>query len=78
MCHSLENMEHHHFKFPMHRRPGDVHIHFFGASALSFGDGVHLEPGDVMEVHYEGFGRPLRNPIRVEAGLAKLVRVQPL
>jgi hypothetical protein len=78
MCHSLENMEHHHFKFPMHRRPGDVHIHFFGASALSFGDGVHLESGDVMEVHYEGFGRPLRNPIRVEAGPAKLVRVQPL
>jgi len=78
MCHSLENMEHHHFKFPMHRRPGDVHIHFFGASALSFGDGVHLEAGDVMEVHYEGFGRPLRNPIRVESGPAALIRVEPL
>ncbi len=78
MCHSRENMEHHHFKFPMHRRPGDVHIHFFGASALSFGDGVSLQAGDVMEVHYEGFGRPLRNPIRVEAGPSKLVRVKPL
>src|SRR5262249_17126561 len=40
MCHSLQNIEHHHFKFEGHRRPGDVHIHFFGTAALSFGDGV--------------------------------------
>jgi hypothetical protein len=45
---------------------------------LSFGDGVRLEPGDVMEVHYDGFGRPLRNPVRIESGPAALVRVQPL
>ncbi|MEP7352025.1 MAG: AraD1 family protein [Acidobacteriota bacterium] len=77
MCHSLENMEHHHFKFPMHRRPGDVHIHYFGASALSFGE-VSLTEGDVMEVSYQGFGRPLRNPIAVEAGPATLMRVVPL
>jgi len=78
MCHSLENMEHHHFKFPIHRRPGDVHIHFYGASSLSFGDGVQLIAGDVMEVHYAGFGRPLQNLVSVEAGPAKLVRVQSL
>jgi hypothetical protein len=78
MCHSLENMEHHHFKFPMHRRAGDVHIHFFGASALSFGDGVHLQVGDVMEVHYRGFGRPLQNRLHVDPGPAALARVQPL
>ena len=40
MCHSLANIEHHHFKFEFHRRPGDLHIHFFGADAFSFGDGV--------------------------------------
>ncbi len=78
MCHSLENMEHHHFKFPMHRRPGDVHVHFYGASAFSFGDQVRLEAGDVMEVNFEGFGRALRNPLAVEPGPATLTRVLPL
>jgi hypothetical protein len=78
MCHSLENMEHHHFKFPLHRRPGDVHVHFYGASSLSFGDGVQLAAGDVMEVHYAGFGRPLRNMVGHDAGPSKLVRALPL
>jgi hypothetical protein len=66
MCHSLANLEHHHFKFEGHRQPGDVHVHFFGAHSLSFGDGVVLEDGDWMEVRYEGLGRALRNPIHVE------------
>jgi hypothetical protein len=67
MCHSLANLEHHHFKFEGHRQPGDVHVHFFGAHAFSFGDGIALQDGDWMDIRYEGFGRPLRNPIRVEA-----------
>jgi hypothetical protein len=67
MCHSLANLEHHHFKFEGHRHPGDVHVHFFGAHSLSFGDGVVLKNGDWMEVRYEGFGRALRNPIRLES-----------
>ena len=50
MCHSLQNIEHHHFKFEGHRSPGDVHVHFFGTAALSFGDGVKLQDGDVMQV----------------------------
>lgn len=65
MCHSLRNIEHHHFKFASHRRPGDVHIHFLGAHSLSFGHGVKLGDGDVMEVRFEGLGRPLRNPVRI-------------
>jgi len=64
MCHSLANIEHHHFKFESHRRPGDLHIHFFGADAFSFGDGVRLADGDVMQVRFDGFGRALRNPLR--------------
>jgi hypothetical protein len=64
MCHSLANIEHHHFKFDLHRRPGDLHIHFFGADAFSFGAGIRLEDGDVMQVRFDGFGRALRNPIR--------------
>ena len=66
MSHSIANLEHHHFKFEGHRRPGDAHVHFFGAHSLSFGDGVVLKDGDWMEVRYDGFGRALRNPIRVE------------
>jgi hypothetical protein len=66
MCHSLSNLEHHHFKFDGHRRPGDVHVHFFGAHSLSFGDGIVLRDGDWVGVGYEGFGRALRNPVRVE------------
>jgi hypothetical protein len=68
MCHSLANMEHHHFKFAAHRRPGDVHIHFFGADAFSFGEGIRLADGDVMQVRWDGFGRPLRNAVRVIGG----------
>jgi hypothetical protein len=67
MCHSLANIEHHHFKFDFHRRPGDLHIHFFGADAFSFGAGVQLQDGDIMQVRFDGFGRALRNPLlRVE------------
>jgi hypothetical protein len=79
MCHSLANMEHHHFKFEGHRQPGDVHVHFFGADSLSFGDGIVLKDGDWMEVRYEGFGRALRNPVRVETKDAnRLVAVRSL
>jgi hypothetical protein len=65
MCHSLANLEHHHFKFDQHRHPGDVHVHFFGADAFSFGEGVKLKDGDVMQVSFEGFGRPLRNLVAI-------------
>jgi hypothetical protein len=78
MCHSLANIEHHHFKFEFHRRPGDLHIHFFGADAFSFGDGVQLEDGDVMQVRFEGFGRALRNPLSRVAPSTKAVAVHAL
>ncbi len=76
MCHSLANLEHHHFKFEGHRRPGDVHVHFFGADAFSFGDGVRLENGDIMQVRWDGFGRPLRNPLRVVPREKELIAVK--
>jgi hypothetical protein len=78
MCHSLQNIEHHHFKFEAHRRPGDLHVHFFGAYALSFGEGVELADGDVMEIRFEGFGRPLRNPVSFPRAADALVTVTPL
>ena len=78
MCHSLRNIEQHHFKFETHRRPGDVHVHYYGACALSFGDGIRLANGDSMEIAFEGFGRPLRNPVKVIAEQAPLISVQSL
>ena len=75
MSHSLANLEHHHFKHKQHRRPGDLHVHFFGADAFSFGDAVKLESGDVMQVSFRGFGLPLLNLLEVEPGPALLVRV---
>ena len=78
MTHSLGNIEHHHFKFETHRRPGDVHVHFFGAHSLSFGDNVQLEDGDVMEIAWEGFGRALRNPVKVVKEPATLVEARCL
>ena len=77
MCHSLANIEHHHFKFEFHRRPGDLHIHFFGADAFSFGDGVQLQDGDVMQVRFEGFGRALRNRLSRMPPSGKAVAVTP-
>jgi hypothetical protein len=78
MCHSLANLEHHHFKHAEHRRPGDVHVHFFGADMFSFKDRLKLQDGDIIQVSFDGFGRPLRNPIRVEREPQALVRVRAL
>ena len=78
MCHSLANLEHHHFKFEPHRRPGDIHVHFFGADAFSFGEGVRLADGDVMQVQFAGFGRPLRNRVHVADSADSLVVVRPV
>ena len=63
MSHSLANLEAHHFKYPQFRRPGDVHVHFFGTATLSFADGVRTEPGDVFEIEAAPFTLPLRNPL---------------
>ena len=64
MAHNLANLEHHHFKYPDHRIPFQAHIHFFGADAFSFSKGFSLQPEDVMEIEWNGMGRPLRNPLK--------------
>ena len=63
MAHSLANLEHHHFKYAGFRRPGDVHVHFFGTATLSFADGIKVNPGERYEIDLPAFGRPLRNPL---------------
>ena len=63
MSHSLANLEHHHFKYGLFRRPGDVHVHFFGTATLSFSDEVRTKDGDVFEIAAAPFSLPVRNPI---------------
>jgi hypothetical protein len=65
MSHNMANLEYHHFKYEMFRQPGDVHIHFFGTSVLSFADGIATQDGDIFEIEAEGFGRPLRNKLQI-------------
>ncbi|MGZ0702216.1 AraD1 family protein [Pseudomonas piscis] len=63
MCHSLANLEYHHFKYTQFLRPGDVHVHFFGTATLSFADGIRTRPGDRFQISLEAFGAPLENGI---------------
>ena len=63
MSHTLANLEAHHFKYDGFRRPGDVHVHFFGTATLSFSDGVSTCVGDVFEIAAAPFTLPLRNPL---------------
>lgn len=78
MCHSLANMEDHHFKYPQHRRPGDVHLHFFGTSKLSYGsrDWKYAD-GDQIEISADGFSEPLTNVVRKESETQTPVQAWP-
>ena len=72
MSHSIANLEHHHFKYAQFRRPGDVHVHFFGTATLSFSDGIETCEGDIFEIEADAFVLPVRNPLMraAEAGPA--------
>ncbi len=78
MAHTLDNLEYHHFKYPAHRLPHQAHVHFFGADAFSFGHQVTLQHGDLMEVHWQDMGRPLRNPIELSNEAEVPVDIQSL
>ena len=60
---SIANLEHHHFKYDLFRRAGDVHVHFFGTATLSFADGVQTREGDVFEISATPFTLPVRNAL---------------
>ena len=77
MSHSIANLEHHNFKYELFRRPGDVHVHFFGANSVSFGAKVRAQEGDVFEVDVPLFGRPLRNALEIDHTSA-LIKVKSL
>ncbi|MBA2588857.1 MAG: FAH family protein [Alphaproteobacteria bacterium] len=65
MSHTIANLEAHHFKYPGFRRPGDVHIHFFGTATLSFSAGIKTQEGDVFEIEADAFLFPLRNTLGI-------------
>jgi len=73
MSHSIANLEHHHFKYALFRRPGDVHVHFFGTATLSFAEGITTEEGDLFEISAPPFALPLRNRlVRAAEAAAKV------
>jgi len=78
MCHSIANLEHHHFKYSLHRRPGSLHIHFFGADGLTTTAGVSLGDGDVVTVRADAFELPLSNTIRHDPLPEEIVNVEVL
>jgi hypothetical protein len=63
MSHTIANLEHHHFKYDIFRRPGDVHVHFFGTATLSFSEGFQTKVGDVFEIEAAPFRYPVRNSL---------------
>jgi len=76
MSHSIANLEAHHFKYDLFRRPGDIHVHFFGTATLSFAEGVTTREGDVFEIEAAPFTLPLRNTLTRAA--PRLVSVKAL
>ncbi len=67
MSHAIANLEHHHFKYELFRRPGDVHVHFFGTATLSASDGIETQEGDVFVIEAAPFRLPLRNAVAKRA-----------
>ena len=78
MAHSLANLEHHHFKYRVFRRPGDIHVHFFGTSTASFADGFATKDGDVFEIEAPPFSLPLRNRLEAARETERPQRVRAL
>ncbi|MBO9707924.1 MAG: FAH family protein [Caulobacter sp.] len=74
MSHAIANLEHHHFKYGLFRRPGDVHVHFFGTATLSFSAGFQTQEGDVFEIEAAPFRYPVSNPLAQAAEQAVIVK----
>jgi hypothetical protein len=78
MAHSLANLEYHHFKYKGHRIPLQGHVHFYGADAFSFGQGIQLETDDVMSIQWNGFGRALQNSLQIDNHREEWIEVKSI
>ena len=74
MSHSIANLEHHHFKYELFRRPGDLHVHFFGTATLSVSHGVTTQNGDRFEIEARPFRLPLVNTLATAEAAPVAVR----
>ena len=72
MSHSISNLEHHHFKYQQFCQPGQLHVHYFGTSTLSFADNITTEDGDIFEISVPEFGKPLRNELKKQPDSGKV------
>ena len=52
--------------YALFRQPGDAHVHFLGASALSCLDNIRTRDGDIFSIEADYFGTPLVNPLKVD------------
>ncbi|WP_137679970.1 AraD1 family protein [Aurantiacibacter suaedae] len=75
MSHTIANLEAHHFKYAAFRRPGDIHVHFFGTATLSFSDDIRTQEGDVFEIGASPFALPLRNELKQDRASWQELRV---
>ena len=65
MSHSLSNIEYHHFKYDIHRLPGDLHLHYFGTSQLSYSTrDWKFKSGDKIIISSEEFDGSLKNEVK--------------
>ena len=78
MSYTIADLEHHHFKYPAFRVPGDIHCHFFGTATLSISAGIEIQSGDRIEISAPEFGRPLRNTVQLASESDQLVEVTAL
>lgn len=78
MSHSIANLEHHHFKYDLFCRPGDLNAHFFGTATLSFADGVTIEEGDMMKIACSTFGKPLENTYKKDNTPQSVINIPTL
>jgi hypothetical protein len=76
MSHSVANLEYHHFKYPLFREPGDVHVHMFGTATLSVAEVVLCRTGDIFEIEAPQFGLPLRNRLSAAPVAAAAPRME--
>jgi hypothetical protein len=77
MHYPLARVEQNLFRYPTHRRPGDAYVHYLGAAVPPFEDGSTLQDGDAVTIAFDGFGKPLRNPIKRQPPNG-LVQILPL
>ncbi len=78
MSYSIANLEHHHFRHPAFRRPGDLHAHLYGCPVMSYGEGIRTQDGDIFEFDVPIFGRPLRSLLRIETDPLRVFEVMTL